>query len=192
MKREDALLLLFALILFFSVIMLLLHYSKLTGYATSGSTVSNVTITSYLSISMSANLQEGILFGSVDTLPALNISASHNYDGGSSASTMFINVSTDSNTAVDFCIKANAGLQTSGAEIGIGNETYSNSTSTNSTVPAIANNVSLTTGYVKNGANVAQGNSNYYRFWLNIPAAQAPGTYNNSVSFKGVATTVAC
>lgn len=193
MKREDVLLLVFGIVLLFSVTMLALHYSKLTGFATSGSTVSNVTITSYLSIAMSTNLQQGILFGSVDTLPANYINASHNYDGTSSASTMLINVSTDSNTNVDFCIKANANLQNAGTDIiGIGNETYSNSTTTDAANPAIANNVSLTTSYVKNGANIAKGNGNYYRVWLNIPAAQATGTYNNSISFEGVVTGGSC
>jgi len=187
MKREDVLILVFGAILLFSIAMLVIGNLKLTGNAIS--TVSNVTITSYLSIAMSPNLQEGILFGSVDTLPALNISASHNYDGGSSASTMNISVSSDSNVDVDLCIKANANLQNAGTDIiGIGNETYSNSTSTSSTVPGIAQNVSLTTSYVKAGQNVLKGTSNHYRFWLNIPAAQATGTYNNSISFNGMAT----
>jgi len=193
MKREDVLLLVFGIILIFSIAMLFIGNSKLTGHVTSGSTVSNVTIVSYLSIAMSTNLQSGILFGSVDTLPALNVSASHNYDGASSASTFFINVSTDSNTAVDFCIKANAGMKNAGSDvIGIGNETYSNATSSSSTVPVIANNVSLTTSNVKSGINIAAGTPNYYRYWLNIPAAQATGTYNNSVSFEGVATGGSC
>ena len=187
MKREDVLILVFSIILIFSIAMLVIGNSKLTGHAIS--TVSNVTITSYLSIAMSTNLQAGILFGSVDTLPAINISASHNYDGAASASTMNISVSSDSNVDVDLCIKANANLQNAGTDvIGIGNETYSNSTSTSLTVPGIAQNVSLTTGYVKAGQNVLKGTSNHYRFWLNIPVAQATGTYNNSIFFNGMAT----
>ena len=193
MKKENIWISIFSVILIFSIVMTSLQYSSMTGFATSGSTVSNVTIVSYLSISMSTNLQAGILFGSVDTLPANYINASHNYDGGSSASTMFINVSTDSNSNVDFCIKANANLQDTGTDIiGIGNETYSNSTTTDGSIPLIANNVSLTTSYVKAGSNIGRGNVSYYRAWLNIPAAQAPGTYNNSVMFEGVVAGGSC
>src|SRR3989338_3120584 len=44
----------------------------------------------------------------------------------------------------------------------------------------------INTSYVKGESNIFPGNSNYYRFWLDIPAAQAAGTYNNTVTFKAV------
>jgi hypothetical protein len=142
---------------------------------------------------MSPNLQGGVLFGSVDTLPATNINASHNYDGATSTSTMNLSVSADSNVNVDFCIKANANLQNSGSDIiGIGNETYATSTSTSASLPAVASEVALTTSYVKAGSNIVKGTSNHYRIWLDLPAAQAPGTYNNTILFEGVATGGAC
>ena len=193
MKGENIVLIFFAALLVFSVSMLVLGNSQMTGYVTSGSTVSNVTIVNYLSIAMSTNLQAGILFGSVSALPATNINATHNYDGGSSASTMNLSVSTDSNVNVDFCIKANANLQDAGTDvIGIGNETYANATSTDATTPAVASEVPLTTSNVKAGVNIAKGASNHFRVWLDIPAAQAPGTYNNTIMFEGVATGGAC
>jgi len=196
MKKENFALWFFTFVFLFSVFMLIPQDINVTGFDTSGSTLSNVTIASYLSISMSNNLSNGILFGSIDTLPATSINASHNNDDGVNSynSTMWINVSTDSNTAVDFCVMANADLTTSDDDvIGLANETYTNSSAiNNATTPEIANNVSLTTSYVRAGRNIAQGQSNYYRFWLNVDVAQAPGNYNNTVSFKGIVTGAAC
>ena len=50
----------------------------------------------------------------------------------------------------------------------------------------------LTTDYVATIINVPAGNSTYYRFWMDVPAAAAGGAYNNSVSFEGVQTGTAC
>lgn len=194
MAKENIMLGFFVVLFLASVSMLGIENTKLTGFVTSGTAVSNVTITSYLSISMSSNLSSGILYGSVDTLPATNINASHNYDGASSGSTMYITVSTDSNTNVDFCTKANDDLKTSGGAdvLGLGNETYAVSSTTDLSNPALSSETGLTTSYVKSGTNIAKGSANYYRFWLDIPAAQAPGTYNNTISFEGVATGGSC
>jgi len=165
----------------------------ITGHATETSTVSNVTIEKYLSIAMCTNLSDGIIFGNVTTLPSTNINASHNYDGASTGSTLCINVSDDGNTAIDLCTKANADLTSIAADvIELGNETYSNSTSTNLTDPILGDDVALTTGYVKSGDGIANGGINYYRFWLDIPVAQPSGDYNNTVYFKGVTTTLSC
>ena len=171
--------------------------NEITGFATQMSTVSNVSIVTYLSIDMSPNLTAGILFGSVNTLPATNVNATHNYDGNASATmtSMFMNVSTDSNTAVDFCIRSNDDLYDSvgGNRIGITNETYSNSTFNNNTLPALANQVKLNkTGYDKASYNISQGNISYFRFYLNVPTATPSGVYNNSITFKGVQVTTVC
>jgi hypothetical protein len=142
---------------------------------------------------MSTNLGAGILFGSVSSLPATDLNATHNYDGTSSASTMFINVSTDSNIAVDFCIKANSALiDLSGDVLGLTNETYNNATTTSSTVPGFAVQTALTTNYVKAGEAVGKGNSTFYRFWLDVPVTTPPGTYNNSIMFEGIPTGGSC
>ena len=163
MAKEEKLIAVFGAVFIFSIIMIFAQQGKLTGYATSGSTFSNVTITSFLSIDMSSNLASGIEFGNVSDLPAPDVNASHNYDGGSSASTMFINVSTDSNSAVDFCNKANAGLTDSigGNVIELGNETYGNSSTSDATTPSVTLQTALTTNYIKAQANVAIGNVTY-------------------------------
>jgi len=164
--------------------------SAITGHATSGTTKSNVSIQYFMSIDLSTNLQEGILFGSVATLPAVDVNASHNYDGGSSATTLYVNTSLDGNTAVDLCTKANSGMTTStGVVLGLGNETYLNATSTDADIPGPSGDaVALTTTYAKSGEAVAVGNATFFRFWLDVPAAQAGGDYNNSVLFKTVRT----
>jgi hypothetical protein len=130
----------------------------------------------------------GIEFGNVSTLPAYGLNGSHNYDGDDGGNTTYwMNVSADSNTNVDFCIKATALNTSDDDEIGLGNETYHNT----SAVPSFSDpnpemNVSLTTEYVKAGNEIEPGNASYYRFWLDVPAGTAAGTYNNSVQFKGV------
>jgi len=165
----------------------------LTGHATESTTTSNVSIQKYLSIALCTNLSTGILFGDVATLPATNINATHNYDGTATGSTFCVNVSTDSNTAIDLCSKANGHLTSPALDvIGLANETYSNSTTTDATLPALGSDVSLTTSYVKSGDAIAAGGLNYYRFWLDIVAAQPSGDYNNTVYFKGVTTTLDC
>lgn len=154
---------------------------------------SNVSINKYLAISFSTNLSEGILFGDVAVLPAVKINASHNYDGVNNSTSIYIIVSEDGNTAVDFCTRADDALRSIANDtLELGNETYANSSSSNSTIPELSNNLALTTSYVKSGNSVVLGAINYYRFWLDVPAAQPSGEYNNSVSFKGVQTGVSC
>ena len=182
------------LIIFFCLVLLIFQNSYfISGKVTEFFTPSNVSVTNYLAIAFSENLSEGILFGNVSVFPAININASHNYDGNNSATTLFINVSEDGNTAVDFCIKGNANLTSLVEDIlGLGNETYSNSTYNNLSDPDSINEVALTNMYVKSGNAIAIGGTNYYRFWLDVPASQPSGDYNNTLSFKGVQTTVVC
>lgn len=195
--KEGGILFVASLLLIGSAFMILLENSylqnKITGYDTVGTTISNVSISKYLSISMSGNLTAGIQYGTVDTLPATDINATGNNNSAGESSSYFINVSTDSNTRVDFCIKANDHMtNTAGYVIGLDNETYSNSTNTNSSHPLLAEQTALTTGYVKSGSNITIGQGNYYRFWLDIPSGTSSGTYNNTVSFKGVEVTLDC
>lgn len=167
--------------------------SAITGQATEGLTSSEVTIQTYLAMQMSSNLTAGIIFGNVAVLPMINVNATENYNGTSSSTLYFINVSSDSNTAVDFCLKANGGMFNPGLdEIGLGNETFStNTTTSNASLPSLTE-TAMTTSFVKNANNIPVGGVNYYRFWLDIPAGQATGTYNNSVSFKGVTSGNSC
>lgn len=194
MAKETWVLAISSFIFLFSVSMVLIGNSRITGYATTGTTVSNVTIQKYLSIAMSTNLSQGIMFGTITNLPALYTNASHNNDSadGTGNTTMYVNVSTDSNTPVDFCIKANASLSDGGDTLVIGNETYSNSTVINGTYPLATQNLSLSTSYAVTGKNIAVGGANYYRFWLNVPVSQPSGTYINQLTFEGIQTGGGC
>ncbi len=190
MKKEEVIVAIFGILLLVSIIMIGM---KPTGYATTGSTTSNVTISTYFAIDMSINLSDGIYFGNVSSLPAINQNATHNYDNGSLGTTMFMNVSTDSNTNVDFCIDANDNLKSSGGDqIVIGNESYANATTTNSSHPVLVSEVALTTGYVMAGPNISAGSNIYYRFWLDVPTGIPSGNYNNTINFKGISTGGSC
>jgi len=196
-RSENIVVAIFGLLFLFAIIMIFNQGIRTTGYATTATTSSNVTISTYFAIDMSINLSDGIQFGSISTLPATDQNATHNHDGENTTgdgtgTSMWMNVSSDSNSAVDFCIKADALNTSTGDEIGLGNESYHNSTGTYTADPSVIQEVSLTTDYVSSGANIPVGSNNYYRFWLDVPAATATGTYNNTVSFKGVQTTTAC
>lgn len=171
------------------------NISAITGYASEGSTVSNVTINRYLSIDFSDAFYEGIQFGNVTTLPAVDLNATRNYDGASNETLYYINVSNDSNTAVDFCVRASDPLTNdASATIPLENETYYVENYTDSINPDVLNQTSLNLTYAKpsTATAVQVGNSTFWRFWLDVPVAQETGTYNNTLMFKGVAQSVNC
>jgi len=181
------------LIIFICLVLLIFQNVSISGRATESFTDSNVSITKYIAISFSENLSEGIDFGDVNVLPATSLNATHNYDGLINGTSLYISVSSDSNTPVDFCIKANTDLTSIDLDvIGLANETYQNSSTTNLTLPTTSPEIPLTTSYIKSGDNIAVGSENYYRFWLDVPVAQPSGDYNNTVSFKGVQVGYSC
>jgi hypothetical protein len=186
-----------------SFIGILSHYpnsessaGSVTGAATT-TTASSVTIQSYVAIAASANLSAGIDFGTIATVPALGLNATYNYNGTSNKTwtneTLYwISVSEDSNKAVDFCVLGEALNTSGGDEIGLNNYTWSDSTSNNLTLPVQWGDTSMTTSYAAGSTNVGVGSNNYYRFFLNITAGQAAGTYNNTVTFQGVPNGDSC
>lgn len=76
--------------------------------------------------------------------------------------------------------------------LNVANESYSNSTTTSETLPAVGKEVIFTTLGVKAGINITAGNVTYYRFYLDIPTGTPSGTYNNTISFEGVEVAGAC
>jgi hypothetical protein len=74
----------------------------------------------------------------------------------------------------------------------IGNESYSNTSVTNDTYPIKGEETIFTFAGVKAGQTITPGNSTYYRFWLDVPAEVASGSYNNSIVFTGVEAGDAC
>jgi len=143
---------------------------------------SNVTVSAYVAIALSTNWTS-IQFGDVDPATSDN-NASHNYDGGSDNTTYWVTVSSDSNQNADLCIKDNWALNTTGGDV-IGNNNYTYDNRTTDTGPVLPG-TEIDTNYAWAGPNIVPGSKHYFRFWLDIPAGQAPGTYNNTVYVKGV------
>jgi len=191
-KKEDIILITAFAVLLLATGGLVLEEAGITGMDVVN-TSSQVAIQGYYAISASDALSGGIDFGNVNSLPAYHVNATHNYNSTNDNKTeYYITVSSASNVNVDFCVKANSDLRTSGGDvIGLGNFTWEDDTTNSATVPAVYGS-SLTTSYVTGSTAVAPGNDNYYRFWLNISASQAVGTYNNTVHFQGVQQGTSC
>ena len=186
-------LVLIIVILFCGFNIALENLGSISGKALSLDVFSNLSLDNYYAIDFSENLSAGILFGTIQFFPADDVNASHNYDGISNGSSFYANVSSDGNTNVDFCIRANGGLKTfEGDEIGIGNETYTYFNFTNLTYPLSNPKIQLNTSYVPSGTSLFPGETNYWRFWLDVPIGQPTGSYNNTVQIKGIATGDGC
>jgi hypothetical protein len=175
-------------LIFICLILIIFQNSFLyTGNVTQDSAVANVSINKYLSISFSSNLSEGIYFGTIYSLPSIDTNASRNYVEPTNITHYYINVSNDSNTLVDFCIKASGDMLNSASDaIGLANETYSNSISTNSSVPLQSSKVSLSTNYVLIASDLGDQSTVYLKFYLDAPASQPAGIYTNNLEFKAV------
>ena len=179
--------------LFFSVGLILLENGVvIQGYAVEESVYSNVTISKAVSIEFSSGLAQGIVFGSVNVLPSINLNGSENYNGSYNSTNYYIQVSGDGNVPVDFCINADSPLSNGVDEIGVENESYSCSNVSNIGLPSLDNETSLTLAPSKCGEVISPGENNYYRFWLDIPAAQPSGNYNNTISFRGILSGEVC
>ena len=195
-KREDVILILSIVVFIISFAGFLSTNPSITGAVATSTVGSSVDIARYFSISALTNLSDGIYFGNVSTLPAFDVNATDNFNYSAVApvnnvTLMGITVSTDSNSNIDFCIKANAALHNnvSAQTIPITGETYTSFNSTNYSHPLWSgSSTAVTTDYVmaNSATNIQPGNSSYWRFWLDIPAATGAGTYNNTISFEGI------
>lgn len=152
---------------------------------------SQVVISNYVSIAKSDTLTTGIDFGTINSLPVVDQNGTGNYNG-SSQSEYYISVSSDSNINVDFCIQQNTNLSTEGGDnIPNTNYVWSNSGTNDASNPSTSG-TALTDAYVAGSTSIAPGADNFYRFFLDVDGNQAPGTYNNTVYFKGVPTGDGC
>ncbi len=182
------------IILVFAISFLFLENNFfIQGNVVEGDVYSNVTISKSISIEFSPALSNGILFGNVSILPVSNINGSENYNVTNNLTNYYILVSSDGNTAVDFCLRANTALTNQYLDVlELGNESYSCSNESNMTLPSISNETAFTLSSVKCGQNINPASNNYYRFWLDIPAAQPSGDYNNTLSFRGISSGESC
>ncbi len=199
---SDRVMIFLALAAVFSLagLMTTMNTPSITGAATSASTISSAVILKYFSINVSANLSAGIDFGEISVLPAVDHNASLNYndtnyptENEGNETLYFVTVETDSNTPVDMCLIATAFNTSGGAEIEIGNYTFANNQTNNETWPGPVDHYTMSTSsYVGADTGVPIGSSTYYRFWLDVPASVASGTYNNTVTFLGRSTGTGC
>jgi len=153
-------------------------------------TTSNATVNEYVAIGLSDVLAAGIPFGSLDAGTDDNNATGNNAGG---ATDYNITVSADTNINIDLCIKDNANLTSTGSTIPNVGYTWADNTTANAADMIPANSYSITTAYNKlNVTNIAKSTSDHFKFFLDIPASQAAGDYNNTVTFKGVKTATAC
>ena len=173
----------FCAFLFFS---LPLVNSTTTSTAT---TTSNVTVNVYASISLSTagnDFSGGVQFGSLD--PSVSDQASTTC----ATYNCNITVGASSNVNLDIVIKDNVALS-KGTSPTIPNVGYTWNSTDGTVMPIVTGSHAMlddaaydTTNKV--GTNVAASAVRTWQAWLDIPAAQAAGNYNNSLSFCGEQT----
>jgi hypothetical protein len=168
---------------------LLAFNGAITGNVVEGTSGSEVIVEKYLSIAFSTELANGINFGTVNVLPSSGVEADQNAAGV--GSNYHIDVSSDGNTAVDFCVQADKALTSVNADtIPMANEKMGFSKVADA--PTYATSTSLATTWAKTELSVVTNSSAYYRFWLDVDAATPAGSYNNTLTFKGVVAGDTC
>lgn len=113
----------------------------------------------------------------VDDLDAIgnNLNSSTKY---------FINVSA-TNTLVDLYVRADGDLYTQGLDVlGLGNETFSVSLN-DSTVSNVSMLV-MNTSYVQIADSIGDNSTVFLKFYLDAPAGQPAGVYENQLDFRAV------
>ena len=167
----------------------------ITGFATSQSvgTTATANIIYYYALAESTDFNSGIDFGTL-VHNTLNNNATVNYDN--SGTSYALNLSTDSNTDISICVKANTDLKIHSSPsniIGIGNMTFNASTTNTSTIPSFAARIEMNKSVYRNAThNLGAGNATFFRFWLSVPEDTIPGDYNNTAEFKTVRAGVDC
>jgi len=167
----------------------------ITGFATSQSvgTTATANVVYYYALGESSDFSGGINFGSLSH-NTQNNNASSNYEN--SGTGYALNLSTDSNTDVSVCVKANTDLKihtSPNTLIGIGNMTFNASTTNTSSAPSFVARTEMNKSIFRNAThNLGAGNATFFRFWLTVPDGTPPGDYNNSATFKAIRAGDAC
>lgn len=160
------------------------------GKAATFSIPANVSVGVARSMGLSSNLSTGILFGTLSPNTNDN-NAISNYGDGNNSTSYYL-LTTGSSTPTDFCIKDNTPLTTSSGGMMIGNGNYTLNDSLAMDAPSLPG-TAIAMGYQKlSQQGVAQNVSVYLRFWLDIPASQPAGAYNNTLTFKAVSAGAGC
>lgn len=187
-----ALLILSLLFLYFTPSMLpSLGSGAITGYATSQVGNLSAGVATFIACTWS-NPSLAVSFGSSLNPGNNDTNATQNYAGTSTATFYNVTVDTLSNTNVNITIKGETFI--SGAnKIEIGNVTWSsNVTVSNATLMSPENGVILTSSFntiQPLGFNIGEGNTVWYRFWMDIPTTAVAGSYLGNYTQQCVAST---
>jgi hypothetical protein len=142
-------------------------------------TVSNATVSSFVSCGMPTTWSNGVEFGSVDPDSDSNEpSPDANYT---------MSAPSTNNVNVDFYIKTNAPMTKQGGPetIPLANYTW-NMTQASDHPTDDVGSVALTTNYVEGTLcdNTPNGSNCYLHLWLDVPLDTMAGTYNNTLTVK--------
>lgn len=180
-------------VILFCFILIFLENLNIHGNVVENSFKTDVTVMKSLAVSFSSELQGGIIFEDVHILPSENVNATKDYSGENNSTEYYVYLSSDGNSNANFCIKAENDLFNSGGDfIGVRNESFSFSNFSNLSFPDLGNETSLTLNYSPFASSVFPGETEYLRFWLDVPLGQAPGVYNNTIFLKVVLDDESC
>lgn len=195
-----------AVILAFAVLfttILIVQNSQNIDATTESSTVSNATVAVTIGFTFSSNMTAGILYGSVNAGSNDNNASGNNNQNwsdvgctGSNCTAYWINFDSANNIGSDTCIKDNANLTVSGGSTTIPNSGYTydmNITANGSNMNSATGSTAITNAYVLAGStNINATQNQTMQFYLDVPASQPAGTYNNTISIKIVQTGAGC
>ena len=144
---------------------------------------STATINKQVAIGVSAELAAGIAFGSLDPDTANNADSDNGANNG-------ITADSANNINIDLCIRVNANISKDASNnIPSMNYTWFDNSSTTVTNNETSINASYQKGF---NTDIAASATSYWGLWLDVPATQTAGSYNNTVQFKAVETGTAC
>ena len=143
----------------------------------------------FISISLSTALINGIMFGTIN--PSTNDNPALNNTNGPGGGTAY-NITIDSSTTVnvDLYNDASGNLVSGSYIIGIGNVTnQANTTSNTGNNLVAAGSIALSTIYSIIGSicqNLVANSNCWISYWLDSPTAQPPGSYTTTYKYCAV------
>lgn len=136
-----------------------------------------------ISIDLSDELSWWVKWNLV-SLPVQDLGAIGN--NGSGITEYYVNVSATA-TTVDLYVRADGDLQTVDLDVlGLENETFSYVT--NDPYVNTSNQTVMETNYIQIGSGLQDGDVVYLKFFVDAPASQPAGVYQNQLQFKAVRT----
>lgn len=156
------------------------------GTSETKTATSNLTVNTYVSISLTTALSDGITFGALE--PATNDNNATSCDAG----LCNVSISADTNVVCHVKMKVDdeLSLSTDGATE-IANTGYTwNVNATETDLPDVTGSFAVEKDYddtnlVMDAAG--KGQATFWNAWIDIPSAQTAGVYNNTISFCGEA-----